>query len=165
MIEEKLAQLPDFPPRLRTVVQHLVVSHHGSLQFGSPKVPLFPEALLLHYLDDLDSKMECMRALVEQDRQVEGHWTGYNSALERVVLKKLKYLGGGAEPDADPANGPAAGVLLQPVAAQPEREGEGAVASPPDSARLPGQPASRPPQPGTPGLFGEKLGQALREEE
>ncbi|MGD0201809.1 MAG: HD domain-containing protein [Bryobacteraceae bacterium] len=165
MIEEKLAQLPDFPPRLRTLVQHLVVSHHGSLQFGSPKVPLFPEALLLHYLDDLDSKMECMRALVEQDRQVEGHWTGYNSALERVVLKKLKYLGGGAEPDADPANGPAAGVSLPLVAAQPEREGGGAIASPPELARLPGRPASRPPQPSTPSLFGEKLGQALRGEE
>ena len=52
----------------------------------------FPEALLLHHLDNLDSKMECMRSLVEQDRQVTGYFTGYNASLERTVLKKAKYM-------------------------------------------------------------------------
>ena len=70
----------------------MILSHHGQLEFGSPKLPQFPEALLLHYLDDLDSKMECMRALIENDRQVEGCFTGYNAALERSVLKKERYL-------------------------------------------------------------------------
>ena len=56
----------------------MVLSHHGHLEFGSPKLPMFPEALLLHYLDDMDSKMECMRALIENDRQVEGCFTAYN---------------------------------------------------------------------------------------
>ena len=74
------------------LVEHLIVSHHGELEFGSPKVPLFPEALLLHHLDNLDSKMECMRALAEKDRHVEGCWTGYNASLERSILKKAKYL-------------------------------------------------------------------------
>ena len=92
LIERKLSLLPDFPERLRNLIEHLVLSHHGQLEFGSPKVPLFPEALLLHYLDDLDAKMECMRTLVEQDRHIEGHWTGYSASLERMVLKKLKYL-------------------------------------------------------------------------
>ena len=55
-------------------------------------MPLFAEALLLHHLDNLDSKMECMRGLVERDRLIEGVWTGYSSALERTVLKKDKYL-------------------------------------------------------------------------
>jgi 3'-5' exoribonuclease len=95
LIDEKLRQLPDFPQRLRTLVEHLVLSHHGALEFGSPKLPMFPEALLLHYLDDLDAKMECMRALVDHDRQVQGHWTAYNPQLERMVLKKLKYLAEG----------------------------------------------------------------------
>jgi len=49
----------------------MILSHHGQLEFGSPKVPQFPEALLLHYLDDMDSKMECMRALIENDRQAD----------------------------------------------------------------------------------------------
>ena len=101
MVEEKLRGLAGFPPRLRALVEHMILSHHGQLEFGSPKVPLFPEALLLHYLDDMDSKMECMRAMVSQDRQVEGDWTGYNQPLDRTVLKKELYLNG--KPAAQPA--------------------------------------------------------------
>ena len=92
MLQEKLQNLPDFPSRLRTLVEHLIVSHHGELDFGSPKVPLFAEAMLLHHLDNLDSKMECMRAMVAKDRHVDGHWTAYNASLERSVLKKAKFL-------------------------------------------------------------------------
>jgi 3'-5' exoribonuclease len=92
MIEEKLRTLPDFPPRLAALVEHMVLSHHGRLEFGSPKVPLFPEAMLLYCLDDLDSKMECMRSLVAEDRQVEGEWTVHSQPLERTVLKKTRYL-------------------------------------------------------------------------
>jgi len=96
MVGEKLRGLPDFPPALRILVEHMILSHHGELEYGSPKVPLFPEALLLHYLDDMDSKMECMRALIEHDRQVEGCFTGFNSALDRPVLKKERFLNGEA---------------------------------------------------------------------
>jgi 3'-5' exoribonuclease len=102
IVEEKLRGVPDFPPSLRDLLKHLIVSHHGELEFGSPKTPLFPEALLLHHLDNLDSKMECMRALIERDRLVEGAWTGYSSPLQRSVLKKRKYL----EPPAAPAQIP-----------------------------------------------------------
>lgn len=106
MIEEKLKGLPEFPPKLRALVEHLVLSHHGELEFGSPKLPMFREALLLHYLDDLDAKMECMRSLVEQDRQVEGHWTGYNTQLARVLLKKSKYLSDAENGSGTKANSP-----------------------------------------------------------
>src|SRR5271168_1111725 len=91
-LHEKLQRLPYFPPKLRVLVEHMILSHHGELEFGPPKLPQFPEALLLHHLDNLDSKMECMRALVAKDRLVEGYWTGYNASLERSVLKKAKYL-------------------------------------------------------------------------
>ncbi len=101
LVGEKIACVPDFPPKLRNLVEHLIVSHHGRLEFGSPKVPLFAEALLLHHLDDLDSKMECSRALVERDRLVEGDFTSYHSALERSLLKKDQYMGDG--PKAPPA--------------------------------------------------------------
>ena len=57
-------------------------------------MPIFPEALLLHYLDDMDSKMECMRGMLARDRQVEGHFTGYSAALDRTVLKKDRFLNG-----------------------------------------------------------------------
>jgi 3'-5' exoribonuclease len=92
MVEDKVRTLPDFPPALRTLVEHMILSHHGKLEYGSPKLPQFPEAMLLHYLDDIDSKMECMRALLENDRQVEGCFTAYNPLLERSILKKDRLL-------------------------------------------------------------------------
>ncbi|MGC9947263.1 MAG: OB-fold nucleic acid binding domain-containing protein [Bryobacteraceae bacterium] len=113
MIGDKLRDIPDFPPRLRSLVEHMIVSHHGQLEFGSPKTPVFPEAMLLHYLDDLDSKMECMRHLIETDRQMAGNFTSYSPTLERVLLKKDRYLAGPAPapapapPIAAPAPAPA----------------------------------------------------------
>jgi 3'-5' exoribonuclease len=101
----------------------MILSHHGRLEFGSPKVPQFPEALLLHYLDDLDSKMEGMRALIENDRQLEGCFTTYNSALERAALKKDRYLNptptptAGAIADATPSVPPPAPAARLPVVA------------------------------------------------
>jgi hypothetical protein len=53
---------------------------------------MFPEALLLHLLDNVDAKMESMRGAIEKDPQVDGCWTSYSSALERVVLKKTRFL-------------------------------------------------------------------------
>jgi 3'-5' exoribonuclease len=100
MVGDKLRELPGFPSELRSLVEHMILSHHGRLEFGSPKLPAFPEALLLHYLDDMDSKMECMRALIENDRQVEGCFTTYNPALERVALKKDRFLNGQPQPAA-----------------------------------------------------------------
>ncbi len=100
MIGEKLRGIPDFPPRLRSLVEHMIISHHGRLEFGSPKTPVFLEAMLLHYLDDMDSKMEAMRHLIEADRQLAGNFTSYSTSLERVVLKKEAYLAGAAGPPA-----------------------------------------------------------------
>jgi len=122
MVGDKLAGLPDFPPRLRSLVEHMILSHHGRLEFGSPKLPQFPEAILLHYLDDLDSKMECMRLLVDRDRQVEGLFTGYSAAMERSVLKKDKYLNDvvGAVDPPKPVAGP---VVEDKVAPPPSAFG------------------------------------------
>jgi 3'-5' exoribonuclease len=114
MVEDKIRLLPDFPPELRSLIEHLILSHHGQLEFGSPKLPSFPEALLLHYLDDMDSKMECMRALIENDRQLEGCFTVFSPALERVVLKKARYLEGAPEA---PKDGPAVKPADSPAAA------------------------------------------------
>jgi 3'-5' exoribonuclease len=114
MVGDKLRVLPDFPPLLRSLVEHMILSHHGKLEYGSPKVPQFPEALLLHYLDDLDSKMEAMRAQIENDRQVEGCFTSYNPALDRAALKKDRYLNPPAAANSPAANLPAAPKSLVP---------------------------------------------------
>jgi 3'-5' exoribonuclease len=136
LIGDKLRDLPDFPPRLRSLVEHMIVSHHGRLEFGSPKTPVFPEALMLHYLDDMDSKMECMRHLIETDRQMAGNFTSYSQSLERVVLKKDLYLG-------------------EPVSGAPS-----APANPATGAAKPA-PAAPPPS-GNGSPFGDKLLQALQ---
>ena len=91
MLQAKLAQFPDFPPELKTLIEHLIISHHGEYEFGSPKLPMFAEALMLHYLDDLDSKLESMRAHFERDSGTEG-WTGYNPSLGRPLLNTRKFL-------------------------------------------------------------------------
>jgi 3'-5' exoribonuclease len=92
MVHAKITQIPNFPSELKTLVEHLIISHHGQYEFGSPKLPMFPEALVLHYLDDLDSKMESMRAHFEREVSSEGVWTGYNPSLARPLLNTTKFL-------------------------------------------------------------------------
>ena len=118
IVADKLRGLPAFPPALRSLVEHMILSHHGKLEFGSPKVPQFPEALMLHYLDDMDSKLECMRALVETDRQVEGCFTAYNPALERAVLKKDRFLDPGENAKEQPKE-----PAVKPPGAAPQATG------------------------------------------
>jgi 3'-5' exoribonuclease len=60
MIEKTIDTLPNFPPRLKTLVLHMILSHHGKLEFGSPKLPMIPEALMLNFLDDMDAKMQTL---------------------------------------------------------------------------------------------------------
>jgi 3'-5' exoribonuclease len=60
LVEKTIEKLPHFPDRLRTLVLHLILSHHGKLEFGSPKLPMIPEALALNFIDDLDAKMQAV---------------------------------------------------------------------------------------------------------
>src|SRR5271166_2758999 len=92
MLQAKLAQVPDFPNELKILLEHLINSHHGEYEFGSPKLPMFPEALLLHYMDDLDSKMESMRAQFEREAELDSPWTSYNPSLGRPLLNTKKFL-------------------------------------------------------------------------
>jgi 3'-5' exoribonuclease len=92
LLVAKFDQVPDFPPKLRVLIEHMIISHHGELEFGSPKVPAFAEALLLHHLDNLDSKMNAMRNALKRDHVATGEFTGYIPSLERVLLRKEQYL-------------------------------------------------------------------------
>ncbi|MCX7604520.1 MAG: HD domain-containing protein [Bryobacteraceae bacterium] len=83
---------PGFPPKLRNLLEHMILSHHGQLEFGSPKLPSFPEAMLLHLLDLTDSRMAAMAASIEKEKNSAGVWTGYNAALERNLLDREKYM-------------------------------------------------------------------------
>jgi 3'-5' exoribonuclease len=100
MLAEKIATLPDFPPRLRTLVEHLVISHHGQYEFGSPKLPMFPEAMMLHMLDDLDAKMYTMTSELERHRaagNAADSLTDWVRSLERPLIDAHAYAKSGAQ--------------------------------------------------------------------
>ena len=90
LLREKIAAIPGFPLPLAMALEHMIVSHHGQYEFGSPKLPMFPEALLLHYLDDLDSKLHSMQASLRLSGEAE--WTNYNPSLERPLLNLQAWL-------------------------------------------------------------------------
>jgi len=101
-LSKRMDGIEGFPRDLKTLVQHMIISHHGRLEFGSPKVPMFREAVLLHYLDDMDSKMAAMRRALESG---EGEWTAWNAALERKLLRTDQF-GKKAAADSRGSSGP-----------------------------------------------------------
>ena len=97
MAEKAIDSLPDFPPRLKTLVLHVILSHHGKLEFGSPKLPMIPEALMLNFLDDMDAKMQTIATEFERAaRQGKGpgEMTEKIWALDqRTMLNARAWLG------------------------------------------------------------------------
>ncbi len=67
MIEEKIRTLPEFPPELAVLLKHLLLSHHGQYEYGSPKRPKTLEAVILNFLDDLDAKINGVRTHIEKE--------------------------------------------------------------------------------------------------
>ena len=80
-----------FPLALKTVVQHLLISHHGQYEFGSPKLPMIREAMVFHYLDDLDSKLAAVRVALASGPG-DDEWSAYSGALGRKFLKLDAFL-------------------------------------------------------------------------
>ena len=89
MVEEKIAGIKNFPAELAMLVKHMIVSHHGERQFGAPEPPKTIEAVLLHYIDEMDSKLNAIREFIAADGSDE-HWTGYHRLLERHFYKGQK---------------------------------------------------------------------------
>jgi len=87
MVSDKARAIPNFPASLRDQLLHIILSHHGELQFGSPKEPLFPEALVVHYLDNMDSKLQSMRTQYAADKDRPGNFTARNPALRKELFK------------------------------------------------------------------------------
>jgi 3'-5' exoribonuclease len=112
MAREKMKDIPNFPAPLAAVVEHLILSHHGSHEFGSPVLPRTREAMALHLLDEIDSKMGAMRATIESDSGTD-EWTDRNPSLRRALLREEKFLacveGPLSAPGPKEAAGPAAG--------------------------------------------------------
>jgi 3'-5' exoribonuclease len=85
MVAAAAVTIKDFPPELLTQLQHLILSHHGRQEFGSPTVPMTIEAFLLSFVDDLDAKMNLMEQLRKKMKDPGLQWTEYQRSLERYL--------------------------------------------------------------------------------
>jgi len=92
VIERKIAGIPEFPKELAMLVKHMVASHHGETEFGSPKQPMILEALFLHKLDDLDAKLWGVHAFIQRHPGEKSRWTPYHRIHERYFYISA-YLG------------------------------------------------------------------------
>jgi 3'-5' exoribonuclease len=86
MVSQKIATIPDFPEELAMLVKHLLVSHHGAYEFGSPKLPQTLEAIILHSLDDLDGKIQAIQSLPE--KEPGSKWTAFHRAYGRSFYRQ-----------------------------------------------------------------------------
>lgn len=92
MVEEKARQASvlsgeEFPRELLLRLKHMIVSHHGEYEFGSPKLPMTLEAIALHFLDNLDAKLYSVGQILREDASGDSPWTSYNAPLGRKFFK------------------------------------------------------------------------------
>lgn len=122
LVQEKIRAVPDFPAALATLVEHMILSHHGSHEFGSPSLPQVQEAVALHFIDDIDSKMAGIRATLESASADggAGNWTERNPSLRRALLRTDKFLAG---EEAHGAGGDAKASAKAAVAPAPKSSG------------------------------------------
>ncbi|WP_022849776.1 3'-5' exoribonuclease YhaM family protein [Limisalsivibrio acetivorans] len=85
--------IDNFPDDVKDLVSHLVASHHGYLEFGSPQVPKTVEAMILHHIDDIDAKMNTFYSIFNKEEVEEG-WTSYDRLLERQLFRHPYRSGG-----------------------------------------------------------------------
>ena len=90
LVEKKAARIFGFPEDVKDHLKHIILSHHGRLEYGSPKVPMFIEAFLVAAIDDLDSKINTISMFIKNERDGGGEkWSSFNKLFERYFLFKV----------------------------------------------------------------------------
>ncbi len=87
MVNEKILGIGDFPLEMAMLLKHMILSHHGQYEFGSPKRPKTVEATVLNYLDDLDSKINGIRTHMRKEPESRSRWTAYHRLYDRYFFK------------------------------------------------------------------------------
>lgn len=87
MVGAKIATLPSFPANLAMELKHLLLSHHGMLEYGSPKLPNTLEAMVVHMMDDLDAKVNAFQEYIKASPADDSNWTPYHKLFERYIYK------------------------------------------------------------------------------
>ncbi|MBW6485623.1 MAG: HD domain-containing protein [Syntrophobacterales bacterium] len=101
MIDERIAAIPDFPKQTALELRHIILSHHGELEYGSPKRPKTLEALIVHFMDDMDAKVNAFQEYIRQPGTQESTWTSYHRLLERYLYKGAKVADDAGDAPAD----------------------------------------------------------------
>ena len=90
MLTERIQQIEGFPKKLESELKHCILSHHGELEYGSPKKPALLEALALNFADNTDAKIETMIEALKNGGDNPG-WLGYNKLFETNIRKTTEY--------------------------------------------------------------------------
>jgi 3'-5' exoribonuclease len=105
MLDKKISQIKNFPPELALQLKHMILSHHGVYEYGSPKRPKTIEALALYYIDDLDAKISGFEQELSASYDPESGWTGFSRILDRFIFRDPRLTGQkeaeAAEPETD----------------------------------------------------------------
>lgn len=144
MLRERVAELKTFPDDVLLHLEHLILSHHGEMEWGSPKRPKTLEALALHAIDNMDAKLTAADKSIRDDVQ-DGDWTGFLKIFERPLFRRLPAQGDYADaaPE-EPAQAKAA-----PAQAEPAPEAAGKAPEPaPAKAKAKTEPAEEPQEDG-----------------
>jgi 3'-5' exoribonuclease len=87
MVHEKMSALGNFPQEDAMLLKHMILSHHGQYEFGSPKRPKTIEATVLNYLDDMDSKINGIRTHMRKEQANPSRWSNYHRLYDRYFFK------------------------------------------------------------------------------
>lgn len=112
MIEAQIRKIDGFPSMTGTLIKHLLLSHHGQYEFGSPKRPKTLEAVILNFIDDLDSKINGIQTHIDRQPDRDGDWTSYHRLYDRYFFSPR---------DRDTEEMPATVNTAEPITASPER--------------------------------------------
>ncbi len=87
LIDHKIREIERFPRELAILLKHMILSHHGQYEYGSPKRPKTIEATILNYLDDMDSKINGIKTHIEKENASSSRWTAYHKLYDRYFFK------------------------------------------------------------------------------
>jgi 3'-5' exoribonuclease len=119
MLSEKINAIPGFPAELGMLLKHIMLSHHGEYEFGSPKRPKILEAIIVNYLDDLSAKINSFQTTLKKENIAAGEWSNFSKMHDRYLYRQMPYDDAGSAPaQADESGG---------TGTKPKKGGRGAA--------------------------------------
>ena len=128
MVAEKINAIPGFPEELAMLLKHIMLSHHGEYEYGSPKRPKVREAIIINYLDDLSAKINNFNATIRKEQVAEGEWTGFSKMHDRYLYRQAV--------DATQQTGPAGAEVDRHADTKSKKASQGTVSERSDKLPL-----------------------------